>query len=110
MTLIVNDTLVYFDTKLSVKPRPTLNRTKGAGVTGDKALVDAYANCLHGWFGNGTHMAAYENHWKEKNRSDQIEWEDLRIRKYTKDETTTNHNYLKRCCWTNEWEVRTSVL
>lgn len=61
------------------------------------------------WFLNWQHMVAYKDYQVAQKKAGQIDWDDLRIRKFTKEEVAKNDKYLQMCYQVKEWEVCTLV-
>ena len=103
------DGVVRYNTRLSTqKLHPVNGLQTSTNHLGDKATRTAIFEAISKWTLTGTHMTSYEAFWKGKVKSGQVDWNDLRIRKFTEERGEID-NYLELRVLVHLLEVRTHI-
>ena len=98
-----------YNTGLSIhKTNPVDGLKPLTNRLGDKAIRSVVYEAIWKWTLTGTHMTAYETFWKQKVKSGQVDWDDLRIRKFTEERNKID-SYLELRVLVHFWEVRTCI-
>ena len=106
---MANDVVCY-STRLSIhEPDPFNGLQTPTNLLGDRTIRTAVFEAIGKWTLTGTHMTAYETFWKEKVKSGQVDWGDLRIRKFTEQRDEID-KYLQLRIDVHSLEVRVHIL
>ncbi|KAK7690706.1 hypothetical protein QCA50_005805 [Cerrena zonata] len=82
----------------------SVNGIKQEPFSWDQTFHDSVRKATIDWTRSDDHLIAFENYCKEKGHFNHIDWDDLRIRKFVKEEIDKNHRYLERCFYVSQWE------